>query len=195
VALLAKNFKRILTDFSHLSRQIAQQSAPSRRLEMQRYLFAPLVLGLSGLALAGLSSSSGATWVSYMLVAATLVAHAPAILPVSSHGALLPGNLTYFRQYPEISAFVAILIVWTIGVAALKFAPLTLLSALTILCALGTSYVAVRGISIFSSKIRARVCHPASFPQPNIASLASTAIFQFRLLIACVSAISLLSFL
>ncbi len=161
---------------------------------MQRYLFAPLVLGLSGLALAGLTSSSSATWVSYMLVAATLVAHAPAILPVSSHGALLPGNLTYFRQYPEISAFVAILIVWTIGVAALKFAPLTLLSALTILCALGTSYVAVRGISIFSSKIRARVCHPASFPQPNIASLASTAIFQFRLLVACVSAISLLSF-
>ncbi|MBE1292852.1 MAG: hypothetical protein GJ677_10220 [Rhodobacteraceae bacterium] len=159
---------------------------------MQRYLFAPLVLGLSGLALAGITSSPDAAWVSYTIVAATLVAHAPAILPVSLHGALLPGNLTYFRQYPEITAFVAILIVWTIGVAAIEFAPINFMSALILLCALASCYAAVRGISILSSKIRARVCHPSYFSQPNTASLASTAIFQFRLLVACVSAASLI---
>lgn len=160
---------------------------------MQRYLFAPLVLGLSGLALAGITSSPDATWVSCTFVAATLVAHAPAILPVSLHGALLPGKLTYFRQYPEITALASILVVWTIGVAAIEFAPINLMSALTLLCALASCYAAVRGISMLSSKIWARVCHPSSFPLPNTASLASTAIFQFRLLVACVSAILLLT--
>lgn len=159
---------------------------------MQRFLFAPLVLGLSGLALVEAATLSLSDKGTYTFLTLIVLAHIPALLPVVVHKALIPNTVPHVQKCPEITVVAAILAVWTTGTIKFEFTLGTLVLAFVLLGALGICYVGVRAVTQISNKLQAKVCRPISFPYPSVVGPASKAIFQIRLLVALVSGTSLI---
>ncbi len=162
---------------------------------MPKNLLLPIILGgffLSALAIYASALETPAATAAFL---AAVLAHTPALLPVSAHGRLLPRSAGAIGQFPEIFVIAALTATWACGTIVVPAGAPYVLSAAATLFAIAFGYAAVRAVAILDRVARRKNVAPKSVEFPGTAHLSARFAYLARAAAAGTSFVTFAAFL
>ncbi|GAA6182399.1 hypothetical protein NBRC116594_38370 [Shimia sp. NS0008-38b] len=122
----------------------------------------------------------------------TLLVHAPAFMPVASHGKLLPSKSQVLNRYPEVIVPPMILLPWLIHGVSINASLGYWSVAVASLTSLVVGYLGVRVVRFLAERAQNQVCQSSTIKSASSSDISANVLFQLRALCAALSCSTLL---